>query len=85
MLPVFFSGTSPISLNALLQDRMCIHKYFIDNILSDFVNEKSRIWRRNQAGRFFVHFDNSANHNTRTIIEKILMGGLYAFPTNFIL
>jgi histone-lysine N-methyltransferase SETMAR len=71
MLTIFFSGTSLISLNALPHGQTYTKEYFIDNILSDLVNEKRRIWRQNQVGQFFVHMDNSMCHNQKMITQEI--------------
>jgi hypothetical protein len=71
MLTIFFRGTSLISLDTLRQDQTYTQEYFIHNILLDLVNEKRRIWRRDRAGRFFVHVANSVCHNGGMITSEI--------------
>jgi hypothetical protein len=64
MLTILLSGTSLISLDALPHDQTYTQEYFIQNVLSDLVNEKMRIWLRDLAGRFFIHMDNSMCHRS---------------------
>jgi hypothetical protein len=75
-----FSETSLISLEALAHDQMHTQEYFIENILRDLLNGKMRNRRRNRAGPFFVHLDNSMCHNARKITEEISDAKLERLP-----
>jgi hypothetical protein len=66
----FFSSVKLISVNALPAGARFTQEYFINSILSDILEEKQRILRRNHRGDFFVHMDNSICHNGRKVTDE---------------
>jgi hypothetical protein len=71
MLTIFFSGAKLISLQALLPGTNFTQEYFVNNVLLDIVDERTRIFKRIRRHEFFVHMDNSMCHNGRMVTEEL--------------
>jgi hypothetical protein len=55
-------------------------RHTLKNIFPGRVNEKRRIWHRDQAGRFFVQLENSMCDNCQMIAQKISDEKLQRLP-----
>jgi hypothetical protein len=71
MLTIFFSGAKLISIQALLPGTHFTQEYFVNNVLPDIVDERTRIFKRIRRREFFVHMDNSMCHNGRMMTEEL--------------
>jgi histone-lysine N-methyltransferase SETMAR len=59
-------------VNALSYSARFIQEYFINNILSDIVQARGRIFRRVRRGEFFEHMDNFMCHNGRKVTDELV-------------
>jgi hypothetical protein len=71
MLTIFFNDITLITLNTLPSGARFNQKYFINNILSNIVEARRRIFHRFRRRESFVHMDNSLCYNGRKVTDEL--------------
>jgi hypothetical protein len=80
MLPIFFTSTRLLVLEALPKATKFNHDYFIDAIFPRLYNEKRRISRKEGFLAFSVHRNNSMCHNGNKTSEKLAKRNIERAP-----